>query len=222
MPERQRKISFYSHYTKELPMRAYVMELLGTFLLTFFIAFSGEPTVVGLVLMALVYLGIHISGAHYNPAVTTAAFIRGKIEVQRGLIYMGMQVAGATVAFWVHNMVTANMWGGDLMPADGSVAFGMELLLASILCLVILTVGMGSRYRGGMVHGLVIGFTFVALVGMGGVMNPAIAVGALVEGSLSGIPVLQDIPSLLAYIVAPLVAGVGSAYLYNYLNPDDR
>ncbi len=203
-------------------MRAYVMELLGTFLLTFFIAFSGEPTVVGLVLMALVYLGIHISGAHYNPAVTAAAFVRGKIALQQGLIYMAVQVAGASLAFWVHNMVTANMWGGDLIPVDAPIAFGMELLLSGILCLVILTVGMGSRYRGGMVHGLVIGFTFVALVGMGGVMNPAIVAGALLEGSLIGIPVLQDMPSLVAYMGAPLVAGVGSAYLYQYLNPDDR
>mgnify|MGYP003455046277 CR=1 FL=1 len=204
-------------------MRAYVMELLGTFLLTFFIAFSGEPTVVGLVLMALVYLGIHISGAHYNPAVTTAAFVRGKIDLQRGLTYVGMQFAGASAAFWVYNMVTGNMWGGDLMPSDApAVAFGMEVLLTSILCLVILTVGMGSRYRGGMVHGLVIGFTFVALVGIGGVMNPAIAAGAILEGSLIGMPVLQDIPSLFSYIVAPLVAAVGSAYLYQYLNPDDR
>src|SRR5579862_9274569 len=221
MPGKQKNF-VHSHYTKELQMRAYVMELLGTFLLTFFIAFSGEPTVVGLVLMALIYLGIHISGAHYNPAVTTAALVRGKIDAQRGAIYMALQLAGASVAFWVHNLVTGTMWGGDLTPAQTSVAFGMEVLLTMVLCLVILTVAMGSRYRGGMVHGLVIGFTFVALVGMGGVMNPAISLGALVEGTLIGVPVMQDMQSLLSYVVAPVVAGVASAYLYQYLNPDDR
>lgn len=203
-------------------MRSYVMELLGTFLLTFVVAFSGEPTVVGLFFMALIYLGIHISGAHYNPAVTTAALVRGKISLQHCVTYIALQVAGASIALGLYARVTASTWGADLMPADMVVGTGMEALLTAMLALVILTVGMGSRYRGGMVHGLVIGFTMVALVGLGGLMNPAIAGGAMVISQFLATPVLNDINSLVTYIVGPLVGGAGAAFLYQYLNPDDR
>src|ERR1700722_4311297 len=159
-------------------MRAYVMELLGTFLLASVIVFYGEPPTVGLFFMALIYLGLHISGAHYNPAVTTVALMRGKMTLQTGFTYMALQLLGASVALSLYFLATGATWGADLMSANVSIAVVMEGLLTALLCWVIVTLAMGSRYRGGMVHGLVIGLTMVALVGLGGLMNPAISVAA--------------------------------------------
>jgi aquaporin Z len=203
-------------------MRSYIMELLGTFLLTFVIVFSGEPTIVGLLFMGLIYLGIHISGAHYNPAVTTAAFVRGKISMQDGMMYVALQLLGAIVAMGLYARITATVWGADLMPADAFIGTGMEALLSAVLVMIILTVCMSSRYRGSMVHGLVAGFGLVALVGLGGLMNPAVAGGAMIVGQLLGAGALSDLNSVVTYLVGPLVGGIGAAFMYQYLNPDER
>src|SRR5689334_20353177 len=99
-------------------MRSYVMELIGTFLLTFVIIFSAEPTVVGLFFMSLIYVGIHISGAFYNPAMTVAAFIRGKLSLHKAGIYMAMQFAGAAAALTLYVRIMAFTWGNDIISPD--------------------------------------------------------------------------------------------------------
>lgn len=209
-------------HNKGESMRSYIVELLGTFLLTLVIAFSGEPPVVGLLFIGLVYLGIHISGAHYNPAVTLAAFIRGKLSVQHCVMYVSMQILGAAVAMMAYGRVTATTWGSDLTPADLAISVSLEVLLTAILVITILTVGMSARYRGSMVHGLIIGFVLIALVGLNGLMNPAVAVGALLVGQLFATPVLSDINSVATYVGAPLLGSVCATYLYQFLNPDER
>lgn len=61
-------------------MNRYITELIGTFFLVLTIAFTGNPIAIGLVLTALVYMGGHISGAHYNPAVSLAIYLRKKYQ----------------------------------------------------------------------------------------------------------------------------------------------
>jgi aquaporin Z len=60
-------------------MKKYIVELLGAFFLVLVIALTGDPIAIGVVLMVMVYAGGHISGAHYNPAVTFGLWLRGKI-----------------------------------------------------------------------------------------------------------------------------------------------
>ena len=61
-------------------MRDYLMEFLGTMFLVLAIALTGNPLAIGMMLMAMVYIGGHVSGAHYNPAVTISVWMRGKLK----------------------------------------------------------------------------------------------------------------------------------------------
>src|SRR5687768_10179402 len=86
-------------------MKNYLTEFTGTFFLVFVIALTGNPIAIGCILMVMVYMGGHISGAHYNPAVTLALWMRKKIEMKEALIYMLFQVAGAFCAALVYYLI---------------------------------------------------------------------------------------------------------------------
>src|SRR5437773_174869 len=78
-------------------------ELVGTFLFFSVIALSGPvgvlaPLAIGCALMVMVYMGGHISGAHYNPAVTLAVWMRGKIKPDEAIPYMVVQLLAAFCA----------------------------------------------------------------------------------------------------------------------------
>ena len=85
-------------------MRKATVEFIGTFFLVLTIglaSLSGSslaPLAIGASLMVMVYLGGHVSGAHYNPAVSLAVFLRGKLQMNDFFIYVGVQVAGAFLA----------------------------------------------------------------------------------------------------------------------------
>ena len=81
-----------------------ITETVGTFFLVLTIGltvlggYSSAPVVIGSVLMVMVYMGGHISGAHYNPAVTLAVFLRRKIPGGEAAAYMIVQFLGAVLA----------------------------------------------------------------------------------------------------------------------------
>ena len=79
-------------------MKKYMTEFIGTLFLVLTIGLTGNPLSIGAALMVMVYAGGHISGGHYNPAVTLAVLIRGKITVSETIVYMVSQFAGAAVA----------------------------------------------------------------------------------------------------------------------------
>src|SRR5262245_46922036 len=88
-------------------MAKYLVELIGTFFLVATIGFTVlkpndagamAPLAIGSVLMVMIFAGGHVSGGHYNPAVTLAVFLRGKCPVADVIPYMVAQVAGAVVA----------------------------------------------------------------------------------------------------------------------------
>src|SRR5436190_13051127 len=85
-------------------MRNYLTEMIGTFFLVLTIGLTVlggtplAPLAIGAALMVMVYMGGHISGAHYNPAVTLAVYLRGKIGGKEALTYCVWQIAGAMLA----------------------------------------------------------------------------------------------------------------------------
>lgn len=84
-------------------MRKYAAELIGMFFLVFTIGSTGiasapgviPPLAIGAVLMVLIYAGGHISGAHYNPAITAGAWVRGALPVRDVAPYVAAQIAGS-------------------------------------------------------------------------------------------------------------------------------
>jgi aquaporin Z len=96
-------------------MRKLITEFLGTFFLVLTIGMvvtgnKGDfaPIAIGSVLMYMVFAGAHVSGAHYNPAVTLAVLLRGRMSIAEAIPYMIVQVLGAFAAAGVVMFLSAD------------------------------------------------------------------------------------------------------------------
>ena len=181
-------------------MRRYAVEFIGTFFLVLTIGCTGlaaapgviAPLAIGSVLMAMIYAGGHISGAHYNPAVTLGVFLRGRCPASDVLPYWGAQLLGAAGAALI---VSFALRGAPVtpLPAPKLGAFLAEFLFTFALVYVVLNVATADATDGNSYFGLAIGFTVLAgafAVGQvsGAAFNPAVAIGASIGGSA---PVVQ-------------------------------
>ncbi|MEM1056293.1 MAG: aquaporin [Bacteroidota bacterium] len=206
-------------------------EFIGTFFLvltiglTVLIGTEFAPIAIGSALMALIYMGGHVSGAHYNPAVTLAIWMRGKIEAKEVGPYMGAQVLGAFIAAFVADTITDSTL--QVMPAAETSLFEfflLELLFTFLLALVILNVATSKRTEGNDYYGLAIGFTvlagaFAAGPISGGAFNPAVALGPALADLILGDG--ASIGGLWVYLVATFAGGALAAVVFKIQNPDD-
>ncbi len=207
-------------------MRRYVMEFIGTFFLVLTICFAVERTelaalAIGAVLTAMVFAGGHISGAHYNPAVTLAVYLRGRLDARELLPYMGAQVAAALLAAATTFIAFDRRSNSslDLSARELLAAFVVELLFTFALAFVILNVATSKSHQNNSFYGLAIGFTVLAgalAVGniSGAAFNPAVAIALTVVG-------LAPWAMLLIYLPATFLGGAAAAYAFRYLNADD-
>jgi aquaporin Z len=218
--------------TKAVPLtgagQKYATELIGTFFLVFTVGasvLSGvalAPLAIGSVLMVMVYAGGHISGGHYNPAVTMAALVRGRIG--------GGDAAGYWIAQLVAGVVAALVVRGVVTPAASAKTLALsghipaavvaELLFTFALAYVVLNVATSKDHPNNSFYGLAIGFTVmvgaVAVGGIsGGVFNPAVAIGGASMGLFSW-------STVWVYLVAELAAGAIAGLAFRALNPDDK
>jgi len=209
-------------------MRRYVMEFIGTFFLVLTICIVVRtnpdlaPFAIGAILTAMIFAGGHISGAHYNPAVTLAVFLRGRFASRDVLPYMGAQVlaavAAALVSFIAFNRLSKSEL--DLSGREIVTAFVVELLFTFALAFVVLNVATSKSHPNNSFYGLAIGFTVMAgafAVGglSGGAFNPAVALGLTITG-------LAPWALLLLYLPATLLGGAAAGYAFRALNPADR
>lgn len=207
-------------------MRKYAVEFIGTFflVLTVVCAVNTNPALaplgIGAVLMTMIYAGGHVSGAHYNPAVSVAAFIRGRLPASELGPYIGAQLLGAAVAglvggqFLVETTVNDTFSGKPL-----AIALVAEFLFTFALAWVVLNVATSRDHEGNGFYGLAIGFTVmagaVAVGGLsGGAFNPAVGFGI----SLAGMSAWANI---WIYIVAPVLGGAAAGYAFKAINPED-
>jgi aquaporin Z len=208
--------------------RKYAVELIGTFFLVFTVGasvISGNrlaPLAIGAVLMVMIYAGGHISGGHYNPAVTMAALVRGRIGLHDAVGYWLAQLCGGLFAAmavgWVVDRAqvkTLTLSGHTL-----TAAFVVELLFTFALCFVVLNVATSRDHPDNSFYGLAIGFTVAAgAFAVGGIsgaaFNPAVALGAATMGLFAW-------PTLWVYLVAQLVAGTAAGATFLVLSPDDK
>jgi aquaporin Z len=206
-------------------LNKYITELIGTFFLVLTIGctvLSGQPGVIaplaiGSALMVMVFAGGHISGGHFNPAVTLGVWLRGRTKTADVAPYMIAQVIGAVIA-----AITAQyLVGGEATPADLDVprALLAEFLFTFALVFVVLNVATAKACQNNFYYGLAIGFTVLTgafAVGhiSGGAFNPAVAVGI----SIMNLAAWADI---WIYLVSNFAAGAAAAFVFRLLNPTD-
>jgi aquaporin Z len=207
----------------EAAVRNYLTEFIGTFFLVFTVCLTVlggtpyAPLAIGASLMVMVYMGGHISGGHYNPAVTLAVMMRGKLAAKELLPYWISQLAGGIAAAAMAQVIM----GGSFTPApagevSGTGALLVELLFTFALCIVVLQSATHPKTAGNSFYGLAIGFTIVvaAFAGgpiSGGAFNPAVGSGPTLVNALAG---GGSLAYLWLYIVGPLLGGALAALVF--------
>ena len=179
-------------------MNKYIIEFLGTFFLVLIIGLSQNPLAIGLGLAVLVYMGAHISGAHYNPVVSLAMLINDQIELKEFSFYLASQLLGSVVATYFI-MSLGNDFEVISNTNDISSFFVAEILFTFLLVFVILNVALNKKLEGNQFYGLAIGLTVTA--------------GAFTVGNISGAvfnPAVSFGPSLFSFI-DPQVVGANSS-----------
>ena len=207
--------------------RSWLAEFIGTVFLVLTIGCTVIPSAAGVIaplaiggaLMVMVYAVGHISGAHFNPAVTLAIFIRGRCEGKQLIPYWVAQLLASVAA----SLVAVYLVGKSGTPMEiknVSVAFVAEFLFTFALAFVILNSATSKDTAGNSFYGLAIGMTVMAgafAVGgiSGGAFNPAVALSLAIMK-------LVNFADIWVHIVAEVVAAIGAALTFKFLNPADQ
>ena len=206
--------------------RKLAVEFIGMFMFMFTVGMATNkagagvlaPLAIGSVLMVMVFAGGHISGGHFNPAVSTAVFRRGRMTSNEYGAYMVTQFVAAIFAGLVVRIVGGHEATGNFAGAGRMLI--AEFLFTFALCWVVLNVATARGTRGNSFYGLAIGFTVLvgafAVGGIsGGAFNPAIAVGAMVTG-------LFKWGNIWIYLLADFLGGIAAASVFLFLLPAEK
>ena len=208
-------------------MKKYLVEFIGTFFLVLTIGMTVidpgvgalAPLAIGSALMIMVYAGGHISGGHYNPAVTLAVWLRGRCPSCDVPAYMVAQVLGAVAAAFLTLYLKGNptVTPGEIKIVPALIA---ELVGTFALCYVVLNVATAKSTAGNSNYGLAIGFTVAAMAfalgGVsGGAFNPAVAAGITFMH-------IEKAANLWIYLVGNFAAGTLAAAAFRFINPEDK
>jgi aquaporin TIP len=219
----------------EDPLRRGVAEFIGTFTLIFIGAGSiiaandiKDPSLIGIAIAHGLAIGVmvsalgHISGGHFNPAVTFGFLITKRITPVLAAVYWGAQLAGAALAALALNelMPAASVAEVNLgVPAIGhgvgaGAAFGLEAILTFFLVLVVFATAVDPRGTFKSIAGLAIGLTItidILFAGpyTGAAVNPARAFGPQLIGS--------HWANGWVWYAGPLLGGAIAALLYEFL-----
>jgi aquaporin Z len=202
--------------------RKLTVEFIGMFLFVFIVGMATErltgagalaPFAIGSVLMVMVFAGGHVSGGHYNPAVSTAILIRGKMTPQEWLAYVITQLVAASLAA----LVVRGVGGVETVGAFASTGkmLVVEFIWTFALAYVVTNVATAKGTDNNSFYGLAIGFTVVtgalAVGGIsGGAFNPAVALGATIFGAFPW-------SHIWIYLVADLLGGAAGAAAFLFI-----
>jgi aquaporin Z len=209
-------------------MKKYLVEFIGTFFLVLTVGMTviepgaaGElaPLAIGSALMIMVYAGGHVSGGHFNPAVTVAVWLRGRCSRADVPGYIGSQITAGIVAAFV----VLGLKGDPSVSARAIAVFPAlvaELVGTFALAYVVLNVATAKGTAGNSFYGLAIGFTVMTMAFAlgpisGGAFNPAVAVGITVMH-------LAKVSNLWIYLAANFAAGALAAIAFKLINPEDK
>jgi aquaporin Z len=206
-------------------MKKYLVEFIGTFFLVFTVGMavrSGAPLAplaIGAALMVMIFAGGHVSGGHFNPAVTLAVFMRGKCDAKDVAPYWAAQfAAGLVAAFLVTYLFQGKPAGGPALHGTIPSAI-VEYLFTFALAWVVLNTATAKGTSGNSFYGLAIGMTVmtgaVAVGGVsGGAFNPAVGLGVFTMG-------LESAKQFGVYLASDLFGGAMAALTYKFVNGTD-
>src|SRR6201997_1452884 len=209
-----------------LLLRKCVVEFIGAFFLIFVIGCVSSqahvvlgPLAIGAALMVMIFAGGHISGGHYNPAVTLGVWIRGACTGVEAVSYLVVQVIGAVVASVASPVLFGHASAAAITASPEQIMFA-EFLGTFALVYTVLNVATAPATAGNSFYGLAIGFTvFVQAVAVGsvsgGAFNPAVAVAASLLGAVKS-------QSLVIYWLSELVAASAAAGIFRFIIIQDR
>ena len=206
-----------------------LVEFVGTFFLVLTIGLTGligsafAPFAIAGVLIGAIYMGGHTSGAHYNPAVTLAFWMRGATPTREVAPYMAAQALAAVGAALGTYAVTGDVL--QVVPAEETglgAFFLLELLFTFLLVLVILNVATAPTLAGNDHYGVAIGLVVLggALAAgpiSGGAFNPAVALGPVLVDLLVGTG--ESLDGLWVYLAATFAGGALAALAFRIQNP---
>lgn len=202
-------------------MAKLITEVIGTFFLVLTVGLTMlngtplAPLAVGSTLMVMVYMGGHISGGHYNPAVSLSVLMRGRLDGGELVPYMLAQLLGAILAGIAVRIIAGQTFapapGGSVLPA-----LLVEILFTFALCLVVLQTATSDKTAGNSFYGLAIGFTVMvgAFAGggvSGGAFNPAVGLGPTIVHAIIGGGSWADV---WLYLVGPFAGGALAAWVF--------
>ena len=213
-------------------MKKYLVEFIGTFFLVFTVGMTviapgaGDmaPLAIGSVLAVMIFAGGHVSGGHFNPAVTLGVWLRGKCDTVDVVPYFAAQGTAALVASVAVKALKTGLvakaaaLAGPMTP-EILPALLAEFVFTFALVWVVLNTATAKGTSGNSFYGLAIGFTVLAgayAVGgvSGGAFNPAVAIGLCTMGVVGW-------SSIWIYLVANLAGGAVAALAYKVVNGSD-
>jgi aquaporin Z len=208
-------------------MNKYVVEFIGTFFLVLTIGccvvIGGAgvivPLAIGSALMVMIYAGGHISGGHYNPAVTLGVWVRGRCPKGDVVPYWISQLIGAGLAALAVNYLKGDISTKPMVLKTGP-ALLAEFLYTFALVYVVINTATAKGTANNSFYGLAIGFTVLAgafSVGSisGAAFNPAVAVGISIMG-------LSSWSNIWIYLLSTLAGGLAAGLTFKFLNPQDK
>jgi aquaporin Z len=177
------------------------------------------PLAIGAVLMVMIFAGGHVSGAHFNPAVTLGVWLRGRTPASEVVPYWVSQIAGALAAAAAVRFLVGTPASDPVQRMIGPTMVA-ELLFTFALVYVILNVATARGTSGNSFYGLAIGMTVMAgAFSVGGIsgaaFNPAVVIGAVMMR-------LASLSSIWMYLVAELAGGALAALAFMTINPEDK
>jgi aquaporin Z len=201
-------------------MRKLTVEFIGTFFLVCGAALA-EAQGATLALIIMVYAGGHISGAHFNPAVSVAMLVRRKISMAEFPGYILVQFLAAVVAGLLVAFVFEKQGSSSCAINDGLLkGLLAEFIGTFALAYVVLNVATARGTTGNSFYGLAIGLTVLAMATLfgnysGGVFNPAVGIGLAIQKSICW-------NQVWVYFVAPVAGGIVAAYTFLSVNGADE
>tara|TARA_B100000886_G_scaffold17645_1_gene11323 strand:+ start:3973 stop:4587 length:615 start_codon:yes stop_codon:yes gene_type:complete len=201
-------------------MKKYLTEFIGTLFLVLIIGLTQNPLAIGFGLTVLVYMGAHISGAHYNPAVSLAMLIKKEIDTSDFFKYLISQILGASLAAYLVFLLSSNMVVQPNLDESIYQILLAEVLFTYLLVLVILNVACHPKLKGNSFYGFAIGLTVMggaySVGGLsGGVFNPAVSIGPSIIDFISGNGISHYFTWY--YLVAPIIGSLIAVVHFNFI-----